>query len=238
MSIMQNAVETGMHTGGGITTILSASLAAGTTAFKAFNKVSMGEKGVRHKRNGTHYTKGSRKGQLYGIKGPGIYPVIPFLHSYKTIHTRNRTNDLPEIQFNCDEKQLKLASSIVWFVSEADDHPWRAMYRAENLHELTQNVTGICLNGLRKVTSNMDRRWLDDDATLFAGLEAVCAEDLIYYGCALSKLNLAPATETIGEMIRQSGQPSVGLMGAVATSAEIHREFVHSGDGPDLHIVN
>ena len=237
MSFMHNAVESSLHTGGGITTLLGGAMFVGTTAFKAFNKVSMGEKGVRHKRNGTHHTKGPKQGQLFGIKGPGIYPVIPFFHSYKTIHTRHRTNALPEIQFNCEDKQLKLDASIVWYVSEEDDHPWRAMYRAENLQELTQNVTGICLNGLRKVTSNMPRKWLEDDETLFAGMEAVCADDLIYYGCAISKLNLAPATETIGEMIRQSGAPSPALLGAVAVSPEVRHEFPRSGDGPDLHIV-
>ncbi|MDL2341756.1 MAG: SPFH domain-containing protein [Patescibacteria group bacterium] len=236
---MRNAVESGVHSGGGITTMLSAGIAAGTTAFKAFNKVSMGEMGVRHKKDGTHYTKGRKKGQPYGIKGPGIYPVIPFMHSYKTIHVRNRTSNLPQLQFNCEERQVKLDSSIVWNVREEKDYPWRAMYRAENLHELTDNVTGICMNGLRKVTSNMTRQWLEDDQVLFAGLEAVCSEDLLYYGCALSKLNLSPASETIGEMIRQSGGSSASIIGAVAVSPEVQKEFIpRQGESPDLHIVN
>ncbi len=110
---MHSAVETSMHSGRGITTIATTALAAGTTAFKAFNKVSMGEMGVRHKRNGTHHTKGSKKDQPYGIKGPGIYPVVPFLHSYKTIHIRDRTSNLAEIQFNCNDQQLKLNASVI-----------------------------------------------------------------------------------------------------------------------------
>lgn len=236
---MRSAVESGMHSTGGITTMATTGLAAGTTMFKAFNKVSMGEVGVRHKRDGTHHTKGSKIGQPYGIKGPGIYPVIPFFHSYKTIHIRDRTTALPEIQFNCEQWQMKLNASTTWNVREDGDNPWRAMYRAENLHELTDNVTGICVAGLGKVVSTKTRKELTDRRAIFHETEESCREDLSYYGAALRRVNIIAMTETIGEMIRQSGHSTTPLLGAVAVSPEVRQEFIpRQGDAPDLHIVS
>lgn len=235
---MRSTFEHGLSNGRGITTGLSAAVLTATTGVKAVNKVSEGEMGVRTRFGRTHHKRGQKVGQPYGVKGPGMYPVFPFLHSVKVIHVRDRTNGLPEIQLNCEEKQIKIDSSVVWHVLPESDYPWRALFRAENLSELTQNVTGICVNGLRQVTSQMSRKELDDHRALFAGVEEVCKDDLLYYGTAIKRVNISAMTETIGEMIRQSGHPQSGVLGAVAVSGAVHQEMIpQQPDGPDLHIV-
>lgn len=223
----------GSGTGGGKNAVAmaSSSLFVVGSAFKAFAKVSEGERGVRTNMGRATRTKGRREGQLYGIVKPGYHLVVPFTHAIKTISVQDRPENLDTIQINCDEgRQMLVVSSIIWAVRSDGDNPFRALFNVESPKALTENVSNICTAGLMTVIDGTDEKSMKSYGEVAENVKDVCREDLLEYGSELRRINIKTVTRTFGQMIVEANvHPSQAMLGLDANIR----------DGiPPLHVAN
>lgn len=116
MGIVHEVIGGGMGGNGkNITTGLSTAVLAIGTGMKAVTKVSEGEMGVRVKRGkARRINSNGDQGELYGIVGPGLKLVTPFVHSIHTVNTKDRTHEFHDLPVDCNDEQLTIKSSMIW----------------------------------------------------------------------------------------------------------------------------
>jgi uncharacterized membrane protein YqiK len=181
---------------------------------------------------------GGAEGELYGIVGPGMHAVMPFTHSIEKISVRPRTVEYKGqsgIQINLEDKQLQLDSFFTWAVRDDDEHPYRAIFNVADEIELCQAVGSNCIAALGHVARNVEKReLLDDDREIFRRVNIRADGDLSKFGARLITAKVIAHTETLGEMLRQSGQMThQAILGAAATT-----QLGMEGVIPGLHAVD
>jgi len=208
----------GNGSGGGKNAVAmaSSSLFVVGSAFKAFAKVSEGERGVRTNMGRATRTKGRREGQLYGIVKPGYHLVMPFTHAIRTVSVQNMPKDLENMQVNCNEgRQFLVAASITWAVRSDGDNPFRALFNVETKGALAENVGNICTAGLRTVIDGTTEEAMKNDREIASNVKDICRDDLLEYGSELRKVNITTVTRTFGQMIVEANvQPSQAMLGS------------------------
>lgn len=220
-SFLQNGLESSVNAGHGIIAEVGSGVAAAGVAMKAFSRVQQGQMGVRTSLGRAVRPKGRKQGELYGIVGPGYHLVWPFTHSIRTIDTRDRTNDLHQIQVESrDGQQMLVESSIIWAVRADDDNPYRALFHPED-GALTETVVRLCTSGLRVVVEGMDRVQMKQQREISGNVKDECEDDLLHYGVELKKVNLHTATATWAEKLSQMQRsPEAAFLGALAMNTE------------------
>ena len=223
-----------MGGGGGPMAKVGGGVLAVTTLFKAIEKVGPNEMGVRLRNSRAERIRDSwfgrgNVGDLYGIVGPGMHPVIPFTHSIAKVNVGHRSNDLAPCIFDREDTQYKADASVVWHVMKDGDHPYRALFNLEGTGSLTETVTNECLSGLRVVMEGIDIAKLKNRREVRGAVIEETAEVLDSYGVRLHTLNLLSVARSIGEMLKPVRPGETIEPGAVALAVV--------DQAPDLHVI-
>ena len=209
-----------------ITTGISTAVLAIGTGMKAVTKVSEGEMGVRVKRGrARRVLKNGELGELYGVVGPGLKVITPFVHSIYTVDVKDRTHNFQDLPIDCNDEQLAIKSSMIWRVSREGDNPYKARFIGGNDEQLTTTVSGICFAGLGEVAAAAtSRAELKNFREIDGNVKSIVARPLLEYGVEMKLLNISSITRTFGEMIRHANMDSAQHIGALAAGSALHHE--------------
>lgn len=211
---------------------------AGTGAFAAVGSalkpmviVGENEIGVR-----TRFGKGRKSGWLadrlgrtgaaYGTVGKG--PRFSITHSIKKVGLQNRPEDLGLVLFRRDGEQFQADTSISWAVKGDEESLLKALFNIANLDVLGQEVRNISRPAISFILSKGDVEWFDQDA-LIEATHKRCGEQLDHYGVSLQRLYVEQPIETLGQMIRYSGNPN-SIFAALPEK--------HSANGSGSHSID
>lgn len=206
-------------------------LAAVGSALKPVVIVGENEVGVRTRfgkgrKSGWLADKLGRTGTAYGMVGAG--PHFSITHSIKKVGLQNRPEDLGLVLFRKDGEQFQADTSISWAVEEDEESLLKALFNIANLDVLGQEVRNISRPAVSFILSKGEVEWFDQDALLEKANER-CGEQLDHYGVSLQGLYVEQPIETLGQMIRYSGNPK-SILAALPEA--------HSANGNGSHHID
>jgi hypothetical protein len=186
-----------------IATVSGGALAVGM-AIKLFTNVSENERALVLHRSKAMRTKTKniykQEGDLYGTAGPGWHMQIPGVRSYKKVSLKNHNSRLLDIHPVVHGQKTMFAAHVNWSIHNEPYSMHAATYGMENESELEQTVVSICTSGLRQVVKTLPNAYLDDEAVLFAGLEAVRWQKLLGLGVVLHDMQLVDSNPTDSQL--------------------------------------
>lgn len=238
-------IEKGISNPGEAAAYLTGAAAIGGTAFKAFVKVKRGEMGVR-----THLGRPEREkdslllyqpfaeqllkpekklglyaGQLYGIVGPGIHPVVPFTHSIDKVSVLPRLNDLRQFEIMDDERRvLKVLSYVKWAVQADGDNPYRALFKVDG-GNLEQAVSLQTVETLRDVLLGRENVHKIKSSEIQDQVKQESRGALASYGVELIRVGIFTAAPT------EAGQIAHAMKDMKLTFGELAARVLDSEDG-------
>jgi hypothetical protein len=179
---------------------------------KAFQIVSGNEMGVRtHNKSpyrkkdreylwllGRVVREGSEAGEAYGVVGPGVYPVVPFLHPIVTVNVKDRHKVIQEtVNVTSDEGEVfGIKAGAIWRVRDDGDNPIRALYNVDrnDKDKDDQAIEGMlelmCAGGIREAYDGKSRDTISSLSFATDAVRVARRDRFDHYGLHLEKLEI------------------------------------------------